>query len=257
MQISSSLDDPLERRARPDDLRRATFTVRGADPADPALHSLLRAWTSEARALLEAPAAPLAASEPAAAGARLDPETRLRLQDGLRILDELLRVLCGEEPGEGRDEGRAVWIARSADGRAQGVCSTFVCRRAVFVELLAAAPWNLLGPGARGDPRAVRGTGKALVAHATRVSRAAGRGGRVALQAENVRCLRAYEHLGFARMRPSDVPLALVPRGPRGWSPSLLRVARGRSGPEEERCPWLLLDPSPSAPAVRMAAAAA
>ena len=226
MQISSSLDDPLERRARPD-LRRAIFTVRDADPADPALHALLGAWISEGRALLGAP---------------LAPEARLRVQDGVRIVEELVRVLVGEEPGEGRDDGRTVWLARSGDGRVQGVCSAFLCPRGVFVELLAAAPWNLLGPDAAADPRAVRGAGRSLVAHASRLSRAAGRGGRVALQAENVRCLRAYEHLGFVRMRPSDAPLALVPRGPRGWSASLLRVARGRPGPEEERSPWLLLD---------------
>jgi hypothetical protein len=52
--------------------------------------------------------------------------------------------------------------------------------------------------------------------------------------------------MGFARMRPSDAPLSLVPQGDHGWSESILRLAKGRAGPEEEKSPWMLLDPERS-----------
>jgi hypothetical protein len=44
-------------------------------------------------------------------------------------------------------------------------------------------------------------------------------------------------------MRPSDAPLALVPRGGTGWSQPVLRLARGEPGPEERSMPWLVRDP--------------
>lgn len=237
MPATASLDDPSsERRARPE-LRRATFSLLPFHPSDPTLLALVRGWEREANALL--------------AQGELAPDSRLRVGDAVRILGELSRVLAGEEPGEGRDADRLVWVA-VARGHAQGVCAAFLCPRGVFVELLATAPWNLLGAGDPPDGRAVRGAGSALVAHASAVSRAAGRGGRVALQAENGRCLAAYAKMGFARMRPSDLPLALVPRGDAGWSESVLRLARGRAGPEEARQPWLVLDPSRATPSVRV-----
>ncbi len=241
MHAIASLDDPAERRARPE-LRRATFSLLPFDSSDPVLHALVRGWEREAWALL-------------AAGG-LAPDTRLRLGDGVRILGELSRVLAGDEPGEGRSAERLVWVA-AARGRAQGVCAGFVCPRAVFVELLATAPWNLLGPSDPPDPRAVRGAGSALIAHAAAVSRASGGGGRVSLQAENARCLGAYERMGFARVRPSDLPLALVPRGDHGWSESIVRLARGRAGPDEERQPWLVLDPARAVTVARATRASA
>jgi hypothetical protein len=223
---TSTLDEPAERGARGESTR-ARFIIRDVDPGDAALQSGLRAWAAVARTLC-------------ASGA--GSEASVLLADDLRIIEELRRVLAGDEPGEGTRDGRAVTVA-IADGRVQGVCSHFTCTRGVFVELVTVAPWNLLRRGGQPDPRAVPGAGRALVADASRLSRALGCGGRVALQAENPRARRCYERMGFARMLPSDLPLALVPRGERGWSASVLRLARGRAGLEEERSPWMLLDP--------------
>lgn len=191
-------------------------------------------------------------------------ETRRRLGDGRRIAGELARVLAGEEDGEGLDDQRVVVVAREGD-RIQAVASLFVCPRAVFVELVATAPWNLLRAGEPPDPRAVRGAGRALVAHAGVWSTATGRGGRVALQAENPRCRALYERLGFVRMTADDGPYALVPPGPHGFSAPVCRIAEGHEGPEEDRAPWMIFDPArrpsaagsvparPAPPAVRAA----
>jgi GNAT superfamily N-acetyltransferase len=222
-------DEPDERRARLDH-GRATFHITdGLDPGDPALLSTLRGWDWVARSLLSR----------GAVGA----PTRTKLEDSRRIVGELARVLAGEEPGEGTDAERHVFAA-VAGGQVQAVAALFPCPRAVFVELVATAPWNLLGPGDPPDARAIRGAGSALLSHAERWSRRTGRGGRVSLQAENPRALGIYERMGFQKMRPSDAPLALVPEGDHGWSASILRLAQGRAGPEEARSPWMLLDPA-------------
>jgi hypothetical protein len=225
--MRTSLDEPAERSARGRETR-ARFSLRRVDPDDAALQSGLRAWASVARTL-----------RTSGTGS----ETRALLADDLRIIEELERVLAGDEPGEGTRAGRRVTVA-VADGRVQGVCSHFACPRGVFVELVTVAPWNLLRRGGAPDPRAVPGAGRALVAEASRLSRALGCGGRVALQAENPRARRCYERMGFVPMRPSHLPLSLVPRGARGWSDSVLRLARGRAGLEERRSPWMILDPA-------------
>ncbi len=142
-------------------------------------------------------------------------------------------------------------------GRVQALSSMFACPRATFVELLVSAPWNLLGPGDPPDPRTVRGAGTALVAAAARWSAARGCGGRVALQAENPRAAAFYARLGFRAIEISDEPLSLVPSGDRGWSPSILRVARGAPGPEEARSPWVVLDGRAASARAPAAAAAA
>jgi hypothetical protein len=227
MPTSTTLDEPEERiarAARP----RARFTHRDVDPGDAALLARLRAWASAARTL-----------------AAVEAEATLQLEDDLRILEELERVLTGDEDGEGTSDARRV-VAAVAEGSVQGICSWFACPRGAFVELLAVAPWNLLRRGGAPDPRAVPGAGRALVAEVSRRSRALGSGGRVALQAENPRARAAYERMGFARMRPSDVPLALVPPGAHGWSESLRRLARGRVALADARQPWMLLDPAPA-----------
>ena len=239
--MNTSLDEPNERRARAlharagsKSLTRSTFLLREVAPDDPRLLARLDDWQRAAAALL--------------AGPPLSSEERSRLQDSARILGELGRVLAGDEPGEGRSRDRRITLAFAA-GRTQGVCAWFACPRGVFVELLATAPWNLVR-GRPGDPirldahRAAPGAGRALITEAARVSRALGAGGRVALQAENPRCAAFYTRLGFAPMRPSDAPLALVPPGDHGWSPPVVRVARGVPGPEETLAPWLVLDPA-------------
>ena len=221
----TSLDDPHERCARAD--ARAELTLHHLDPGDTLLGAGLAEWERLATALL--------------GGCDLGAQTRPRIEDDLRIIHELRNVLDGVEPGEGTARERAV-CAAFAHGRLQGVCSYFECPGGVFIELLATAPWNLLRGGAP-DRRAVRGVGQALIGLAQRISFAAGHGGRVALQAENPRCLEHYYRIGFQVMRPSDLPLALVPKGEKGWSPEALRVARGQCGPAEAKAPWLLLDP--------------
>jgi GNAT superfamily N-acetyltransferase len=235
--MRSCLDEPAGSRARARPAR-ASFTVHDLPARDPAIGAALRAWRRAARALLARP--------------DLDAETRLRLEDGVRIGVEIRRVLRGEEPGEGPASARRVRVA-VACGRVQAIATVFACPRAVFVELLASAPWNLLGPSDAGDRRTVRGAGGALLAHARRLSRALGRGGRVALQAENPRSRVVYEHLGFVPMAPADRPLTLVPRAVTGWAPPLLRLARGRVAPKDARCPFMLLDPTRARAAVRVA----
>jgi len=226
-------DEPLERRARK--TSPAVFRETSLSPDDPELSALLRGWDWVARSLLFR---------------GVGPSTRVRLNDSRRIVGELLRVLGGQEGGEGTAPERLVRAAVQG-GRVQAVASVFLCPRATFVELLASAPWNLLGPGDPTDPRTVRGAGLALLRDASALARASGGHGRVALQAENPRSLAYYERLGFARIRPSDGPLGLVPRGGTGWSPPVLRLARGEPGPQERSSPWLVLDPE------RLAATAA
>ncbi|MGB8933217.1 MAG: GNAT family N-acetyltransferase, partial [Anaeromyxobacteraceae bacterium] len=179
---------------------------------------------------------------------RLSPTTRLRLEDSRRIVGELARVLAGEEEGEGTRTHRTLWTAR-LDGRVQGVASLFLCESGTFVELVATAPWNLLGDGDPVDSRKVRGAGRALLDWAATWSRATERLGRVALQAENPRSRAVYERMGFRRMEPRDRPLSLVPRGLHGFSASILRLAAGAAGPEESASPWMLLDPAAARPA--------
>jgi hypothetical protein len=224
--MQATQDDPFERRARP--LRQASFRTITLSPDDPVLLATLRGWDWVARSLLLH---------------GVTPSSRYRLEDSRRIVGELLRVLQGEEEGEGVADERQVRAAVAND-RIQAVTSLYLCPRAAFIELLASAPWNLLGPDDRPDARTVRGAGHALVIHAAALSRAQGGGGRVALQAENARSLTAYQRMGFTPIRPSDVPLALVPRGEHGWSPAVLRLARGVAGPEERRTPWLVRDPA-------------
>jgi hypothetical protein len=225
MNVAAS--EPPERPARP--VRgRASFTFEHLPSDDAELREALRSWDWIARSLL--------------AGGLVAPETRLRLEDGRRIAGEVARVLAGDEDGEGDAAERTVTVARHR-GRIQAVATWLPCRRSVFVELLAAAPWNLLAPGDPPDARAVRGSGPALLACLSRLSRALGRGGRLALQAENPRARAVYERLGFVGMRPSDAPLANVPPGKKGWSDSVVRLARGRPGADERAMPWMLLDP--------------
>lgn len=218
-------DEPFERSARQP--RPASFRVSPIQPDDQGLPALLRGWDWVARSLLSR---------------ELAPASRARLEDSRRIVNELLQVLGGEEEGEGSASERKVFAAVHR-GQIQAVVSAFLCPRAVFIELLASAPWNLLGPGDPPDARGVRGAASALVSHAESLAWGSGAGGRVALQAENPRSLEVYARLGFARMRPSDAPLKLVPRGEHGWSASVVRLARGDAGPEELRSPWLVLDP--------------
>ncbi len=232
----TSLDDPHERCARAD--ARAELTLHHLDPGDALLRAGLAEWEHLSRSLLGA--------------GDLGAETRLRLEDDLRIIEELRNVLAGVEPGEGTARDRNL-CAAFGHGRLQGVCSYFECAGGVFIELLATAPWNLLRGAERPDRRAMRGVGQALIQHAVRRAYATGHGGRVALQAENPRCLTHYQRIGFELMRPSDLPLTLVPKGDKGWSPEVLRVARGQCGPEERRSPWLLLDPGRLALPVRRA----
>jgi hypothetical protein len=228
--------DPPERRARPVN-GRASFTFEHLPPDDPELLETLRSWDWIARSLL--------------AGAAVSPETRTRLEDDRRIAGEIARVLAGHEEGEGDPSERTVTVARHR-GRIQAIVTWLPCRRSVFAELLATAPWNLLAAGDPPDARAVRGSGPALLACLSRLARVTGRRGRVALQAENPRARAVYERLGFVVMRPSDAPLANVPSGKKGWSDSVVRLARGRAGRSEREMPWMLLDPERStAPTVR------
>lgn len=230
MHASFALDEPPERRARPEpgwalDLRT------DLSPGDPTVRETLETWIAAAEAL---------AARPVTA------RTRLKLQDCRRIARELLDVLDGREPGEGTPEGRRL-LALSAGGRIQALVSAFVCPRGTFVELLAAAPWNLLGPRDGADLRTVRGAGSALLRCLEERSRRRGHGGRLALFAENPRSLECYRRLGFRRMGPQDRPLELVPPGRDGWSPSIRQVADGHPGPEEAASPWLVLEPPAAA----------
>ena len=218
-------DEPFERSARPP--RAASFRILSLTTDDPGLVALLRRWDWIARSLLSR---------------GVSPPTRARLLDWRRIGGELLAVLEGQEDGEGAPAERLVRAAVHR-GEIQAVATIFLCRRAAFVELLVSAPWNLLGPDDPPDARAVRGAARALVGAASALGRAGGARGRVALQAENPRCQELYERMGFTVMRPSDAPLALVPRGKKGWSAPVVRLARGEAGPEERRAPWMIYDP--------------
>lgn len=220
-------DDPSERSARP--TRAASFRILSLHTDDPDLLALLRRWDWIARSLLSR---------------GVSPPTRSRLLDWRRIGGELLAVLEGQEDGEGAPSERLVRAAVHR-GEVQALATIFICRRAAFVELLVSAPWNLLGPDDPPDVRAVRGAARALVGAASALSRAGGAHGHVALQAENPRCQAFYERMGFHVMRPSDAPLALVPRGKKGWSAPVVRLARGEAGPEERKAPWMLLDLEP------------
>jgi GNAT superfamily N-acetyltransferase len=175
----------------------------------------------------------------------LSAPTRARLTDSRSVCAELARVLDGTEAGEGRAADRTLHLA-TARGRVQGLCSMFACPGGTFVELLVTAPWNLLGPDDPCDPRTVRGAGTALVEAAWRWSASRGCGGAVALQAATSRAAAFYLRLGFRPMRSEDEPLSHVPRGDAGWSPSILRLARGLPGAEERDSPWMLLEPRPA-----------
>ena len=234
----ASHEEPHERSARATPSARAGITLQHLDPGDATLRAGLAGWERLARSLLGA--------------GELDAETRPRLEDDLRIVEELSHVLAGAEPGEGRARERQL-VAVSGGGRLQGACSFFECTGGVFIELLATAPWNLLRHGGARDPRSVKGVGAAILAHAVELSAAGGHGGRLALQAENPRCLEHYLRLGFAPMSAHDDPFSLVPRGERGFSPSVLRMARGQPGPEERATPWLVLDPRRGERALRAA----
>lgn len=218
-------DEPFERIARQP--RPASFRILSLSPADPDLRAELRAWDWVARSLLSR---------------GVSAATRPRLQDSRRIVAELTGVLDGHEEGEGRPPDRLIRAAVHR-GQIQGLASVFLCPRAAFIELLATAPWNLLAPEDPADARSVRGAGRALVLHASALARANGAGGRVTLQAENPRSLTIYERMGFTRIRPSDAPLALVPKNGKGWSAPILRLAQGKPGPEERISPWMILDP--------------
>lgn len=221
-----TLDEPPERRARPDP-GWALELRTDLSPGDPAVRATLDHWIATAALLAARPASP---------------RTRLKLEDCRRIARELLDVLDGREPGEGTPERRRL-LGLSSQGRLQALVSAFVCPRGTFVELLASAPWNLLGPDDPTDLRTVRGAGSALLRRLEERSRGRGHGGRLALLAENPRSRERYARLGFRLMRPTDRPLDLVPPGRAGWSASIRRVAAGTPGPEEERSPWLVLEP--------------
>jgi GNAT superfamily N-acetyltransferase len=234
-----SREEPPEPGARPHE-GRATFELHPLHPQDPEPRATLQLWLD---------------AIPALAGWPLTPLTRLKLEQCGRIASELSRVLSGAEEGEGTTEARTLHAA-SCGGRVQALASMFACPGGTFIELIVSAPWNLLGPGDPRDARTVRGAGTALLARASAWSRARGCAGRVALQAENTLSLRYYEHLGFTRLTAADDPLRAVPPGPRGHSPSILRVAAGSLGDEERRMPWLLLDPEGRSTAARAEPAA-
>lgn len=225
MIFAASVEEPPEPSARP----RSGWAFElctDLSPGDPAVRATLQDWIATAAVLATRP---------------LTPRTRLKLEDSQRIAEELAHVLANEEPGEGTPERRRL-LGVTSRGQLQAIVSAFVCPRGTFVELLLAAPWNLLGPDDPCDLRTVRGAGAVLLARLEERSRERGCGGRLALMAENPRSLERYERLGFRRMCAADGPLELVPCGREGWSQSILRVARGSPGPEEERCPWMVLE---------------
>jgi len=222
-----SADEPPERIARPEARRAFSLSAERVSISDPTWCTTLDAWLDVIHRLERAP---------------ISPVTKAKLQDSRRICTELVHVLRGTEHGEGRVRERSLLAVRAL-GCTQALSSMFACPGGTFIELMATAPWNLLGRDDPPDPRTLHGAGSALVGEAVRWSQLRGCGGRVALQAENPRTLRFYERIGFRRMAPGDEPLALVPRGESGWSPEILRVAQGCPGPDEERAPWLVLDP--------------
>jgi hypothetical protein len=223
----STSEEPPSKLARAVEGRAPTILSTIVEPQDRAAPAALEAWL-EAISVLQR--------------RDLSAPTRMRLRDAQRICGELGRVLAGVEPGEGLASERTLHLAL-ARGRIHAISSMFACAGGTFIELLVTAPWNVLGADDPPDPRTVRGAGTALVTAAVEWSWRRGCGGKVALQAENRRALAFYHRLGFFRMCPEDRPLSLVPRGKDGWSRAIVRVAQGRPGAEEERSPWLLLDP--------------
>jgi hypothetical protein len=224
----STSEDPPTHLARAAVARAFPIVCTTAPAADPAVRATLQAWLDAIPVLERRP---------------LSTRTRARLADSRAVCTELARVLDGAEAGEGRTSERTMHLA-TACNRVQGMSSMFACPAGTFVELLVSAPWNLLDRDDPCDPRTVRGAGTALVAAAMRWSVARGCGGAVALQAANAGAVEFYERLGFRAMRADDDPLAIVPPGDAGWSPSILRVACGRPGAEERRTPWMLLEAS-------------
>jgi hypothetical protein len=222
-----SPEEPPERRARPDSGR--AFEVRAdLSPSDPLVRATLQDWIAASAVLAERPVCQ---------------RTRLKLQDCRRIAAEIVDVIDGIEPGEGTADHRRI-LAVTHRGRIQALAAVFACPRGAFVELLAAAPWNLLAPDDPCDLRTVRGAGVALLDATAARSALRGTGGRVALMAENPRSRERYERLGFRRMTPADRPLTLVPPGAAGHSASIRRLANGTPGPEEEQSPWMVLEPA-------------
>ena len=219
-------EEPPSSSARALQARATSIVTLQVELPAPLAQTTLRAWL-EAIPLLER--------------RDLTAATRARLGDARRITEELSNVLAGVEPGEGCASERTLHLALARD-RVQGVCSMFACPRGTFIELLVSAPWNVLGPKDPPDPRCVRGAGTALIEAASTWSARRGCGGRVALQSDNPRAVAFYERLGFHRMTRADDPLSVVPRGERGWSPAVVRVAQGQPGVEEERSPWLVLE---------------
>jgi len=225
--VYRSADEPPQRTARPEARRAFSLSAERVSISDPTWCTTLDAWLDVIGPLKHAP---------------VSPATKAKLEDSRRICSEFVRVLRGKEPGEGRGCERSLFAVRAL-GYTQALSSMFACPEGTFIELMATAPWNLLGKDDPPDPRTLHGAGSALVGEAVSWSRLRGCGGRVALQAENPRTLGFYQRIGFRRMAPGDKPLALVPRGESGWSPEILRVAEGCQGPEEERAPWLVLNP--------------
>ena len=138
---------------------------------------LLRAWDAGFRTLLLSPGVTAA--------------TRADLQAGRRITGELAATL--------REPGKQWLLASLLRGAVQCVGSLKLLRRALFVEYLASAPWNLLRGADLRDPRTAHGACSALIEHAVRLSRAAGLQGRLSLEADNPHCRQIYVHLGFRR----------------------------------------------------------
>lgn len=225
MHSQCSADDPPKPISRPS-AAPATFDLERLSPNDTSWWSTLRGWQLTISTLRR--------------GA-VSTSTRVRLGDAERICDELLRVLQGAEPGEGRARDRVLFEVRGRDV-VQALATMFACPGGTFIELIVTAPWNLLGEADPVDSRTIRGAGSALIRHAVSWSRLRGCGGRIALQAENPRTLAFYERAGFRRMQPEDDPLELVPPGDLNWSPEILRLAHRIPDPGGERSPWLVLD---------------
>ena len=227
-------DEPPERSARPVE-GRAPLSAEPASAEDPSWQATLESWV---------------ASLPALTRRQLTPLTTTKLADSGRICREFLSVLRGTEPGEGTRAGRRLLVVRAL-GRVHALAAVFDCPGGTFIELVATAPWNLLGRGDPADPRTVHGAGTAVVLEAIARSRRRGLGGCVALQAGSPCSVGFYERMGFRRMVPADRPLWLVPQGDHGWSPEIGRVAHGTPGPDEERMPWLVRPPDAAAGAAR------
>src|SRR5260370_20957961 len=149
------------------------FEIAPLDGAE----GLLRAWDAGFQALLVNPG--------------VTAPTRADLQAGRRITGELAATL--------RQPGKRSLLATWLRGAVQCVGSLQVSRRALFVDYLASAPWNLLRGADLRDPRTAHGACSALIEHAVRLSRAAGLQGRLSLEADNPRCRQIYFHLGFRR----------------------------------------------------------